>query len=100
MGLPNCQIIQNMTYLRLGITLGPSGLREAGAEFLHTRGLPLGKWTGLACMQAENSWRGRKGNVLWAKQVVRCLSLLLWSLRRVTKVSFGIRKFSHPFLFS
>lgn len=52
---PNCKIIWNMTYLRLGITLVPSGLTEAGAEFLHTRGLPLGKWTGLACIQAENS---------------------------------------------
>lgn len=54
-GMPNREVIQNMTYLRLGITLVPSGLMEAGAEFLHTRGLPLGKWTGLACIQAENS---------------------------------------------
>lgn len=54
-GWQNCLVIQNMTYLRLGITLVPSGLMEAGAEFLHTRGLPLGKWTGLAWIQAGNS---------------------------------------------
>lgn len=57
-GRGDAEMITTETYLRLGITRVPSGLMEAGAEFLHTRGLPLGKWTGLAGIQAENSWRG------------------------------------------
>lgn len=56
--MPTRTTTKNPTYLRLGITRVPSGLMEAGAEFLHTRGLPLGKWTGLAWVQAEKSCGG------------------------------------------
>lgn len=55
--MPTCTTIKTVTYLRLGIARAPSGLTEGGAEFLHTRGLPLEKWTGLACMYAEKSYR-------------------------------------------
>lgn len=51
-----CTVVTIATHLRLGIARAPSGLTEGGAEFRHTRGLPLAKWTGLACMYAEKSY--------------------------------------------
>lgn len=111
MGTPCCRIIKKVPYLRRGTTRAPSGLTAAGAEFLQTRGLPLGKWTGLAWRQAESSCRGstenRREGGLWAAQLRRYVhrldmrsnrhEIFLQKASKGTQVSISTAKLSLPY---